>query len=279
MGDDTTDLLLREKLGLNDEEIRGFWNKDVGRLVRQGWDPPLAYIHLILNHLEKSKLKLSNSDLRDLGKKARLFPGVQDLFPNLRSFVESSKEFLEAHVQIEFYVITAGFEEIVRGTSIANEFKDIFGCTFVDSGGRLIPKSVISFTEKTKFLYAVNKGISGSELRRNPYRVNDVVEKDKRRIPFSNMIYIGDGPTDIPCFSTIHQNGGKTVGVLKYDKKGSNKIVDKRRAWAIARGDRDRATLGPYRPDYTKNSDLYTNLLLQIERVALEIVDTFMRRE
>jgi 2-hydroxy-3-keto-5-methylthiopentenyl-1-phosphate phosphatase len=278
LGDDTTNLLLKEKLGMNEQEISSFWNRDVGELVEQGWDPPLAYIHLILNRLEKSKLKLSNSDLRDLGKKVYLFPGVQDLFPRLTSYVDKSKEFVEAHVQIEFYVITAGLEEIIRGTSISSDTKDIFGCTFDDSTGDLIPKSIVTFTEKTKFLYAINKGISGSELRRNPYSVNDVVENDQRRIPFSNIVYIGDGPTDIPCFSTVHQNGGKTIGVLKYEKKAGNEIVDKRRAWAIACGDRDRATLGPYRPDYTKDSDMYVNLLLQVERVALEIVDSYMRR-
>lgn len=279
LGDDTTNLLLKEKLGMTEDEISSFWNKDVGKLVKQGWDPPLAYIHLILNRLRKSKLTLSNSDLKDLGSKVTLFPGVQDLFPRLRSFVDGTKEFLEAHVQIEFYVISAGFEETIRGTSIADKMKDIFGCTFTDSKGSLIPKGIVTFTEKTKFLYAVNKGISGSELRRNPYSVNNVVDKDKRRIPFSNMIYIGDGPTDIPCFSTIYQNGGKTIGVLKYEKKSGNKIVDKRRAWAIARGDRDRATLGPYQPDYTKGSDLYVNLLLQVELIALKIVDSFRRRE
>ncbi len=97
--------------------------------------------------------------------------------------------------------------------------KDIYGCTLQEISGRLFPKSIVSFTEKTKFLYAINKGITGTELRRTPYSVNDVIPKDQRRIPFSNMIYLGDGPTDIPCFSAIQQNGGKTIGILKYAKK------------------------------------------------------------
>ena len=179
-------------------------------------------------------------------------------------------------MQIEFYIITAGFEEIIRGTSIATEMNDIFGCTFAERRGKLIPKSVLTFTEKTKFLYAINKGISGIELRRDPYSVNDVIPPDRRRIPFTNMIYLGDGPTDIPCFSAIQQYGGKTIGILKYEKKGSREIVDKGRAWAIARG--DRATLGPFRPNYTKDSDLYINLQIQVERVGLEILDRFKRR-
>jgi len=276
LGDDTTNLFLKEKLGMNEEGIKDFWNKDVKRLITKGWDPPLAYIDQILTRLKKRKLKVTNQDLRDLGEKVQLFPGVVDLFQRLRSFVNARKEFQEAHVQIEFYIITGAFEEIIRGTSIANEMKDIFGCTFDERKGSVIAKSIVTFTEKTKFLYAINKGISGIELRRNPYSVNEVIPRDQRRIPFSNMIYLGDGPTDIPCFSTIQQNGGKTIGILKYQKKASKVIVDKQRAWAIARG--DRATLGPFLPNYREDSDLYVNRQMQVERVGLDINDRFKRR-
>jgi len=198
------------------------------------------------------------------------------LFRSLKSFVRERKEFREAHVQLEFYVITGGFEEIIRGTPIANQMKDIFGCTVQEFAGRMLPKSIVTFTEKTKFLYAINKGITGTELRQTPYSVNDVIPKDQRRIPFSHMIYVGDGPTDIPCFSAIQQNGGKTIGVLKYVKKGGDLTIDKKRAWAIARG--ERATLGPFKPDYRTKSDLYVNLEMQIERIGLEIYDEFKRR-
>lgn len=261
---------------MDKNDIDNFWNRDVNKLVTKGWDPPLAYIDRILRRLKKSRLKVTNQDLRDLGKKVNLFPGVPDVFQRLRSFVNKRKELQEAYIQIEFYIITGGFEEIIRGTSIANEMKNIFGCTFHERRGKLIPKSVVTFTEKTKFLYAINKGISGIEIRRSPYSVNDVVQRHKRRIPFSNMIYLGDGPTDIPCFSAIQQNGGATVGVLKYKRVAGKKYVDKWRAWAIARG--DRATLGPFKPDYTEDSDLYVNLRMQVERVGLDIADRFMRR-
>lgn len=276
LGDDTTNLFLKEKLKMDENDIDNFWNKDVRKLVKKGWDPPLAYIDRILTHLKNKNLKVTNQDLRDLGKKVRLFPGVPDLFQRLRSFVNKRKEFQEAHIEIEFYIITGGFEEIIRGTSIANDMNDIFGCTFAERRGRLVAKSVVTFTEKTKFLYAINKGISGIELRRKPYSVNDVILRDKRRIAFPNMIYLGDGPTDIPCFSTIQQNGGTTVGVLKYQKKAGKVTLDKWRAWAIARG--DRATLGPFRPDYRAHSDLYINLQMQVERVGLDITDRFRRR-
>jgi phosphoglycolate phosphatase-like HAD superfamily hydrolase len=267
---------MKEILGMREEEIETFWNKEVKKLVGKGWDPPLACIDQILRMLARKKLEISNSDLRKLGEKVRLFPGVPDLFQRLNYFVNNRKDFQEAFIRIEFYIISGGFEEIIRGTSIAPEMKDIFGCTFYERRGRLVPKSTVTFTEKTKFLYAINKGITGAELRRNPYRVNDVIAENERRIAFKNMIYVGDGPTDIPCFSTIQKSGGKTVGILKYLSKGRAVIVDKRRAWAIARG--ERATLGPFNPDYTESSDLYTNLVLQIERVGLDIYDESKRK-
>jgi len=275
LGDDSTDLFLKQKLGMNEDEVKDFWNQEVRKLVVKGWDPPLAYIDLILERIRRLGLHVTNQDLRDLGGRIQLYPGVRDLFSRLRSFIGERKEFREANVQIESYIISGGFEEIIRGTPIANEMKNIFGCTFMERRKQLVPKSVVTFTEKTKFLYAINKGVDG-ELRRNPYGVNDVIPQEQRRIPFSNMIYVGDGPTDIPCFSAIQQNEGKTIGVLKYDIKAEKKIVDKRRAWAIARG--DRTTLGPYSPDYRESSDLCINLKMQVERVGLDIVERFKRR-
>jgi len=274
LGDDTTELFLKEKLGMNETDIQEFWNALVGRLVKKGWDPPLAYIDLILRRVQKQGLKITNADLRDLGKKVKLYPGVLDLCQRLRDFVTTRKELEEAHVRVEFYVITAGFEEIIRGSSISSELNDIFGCTLDEQSGQLVPKSIVTFTEKTKFLYAIHKGISGTELRRNPYSVNDVIAE--RRIPFTNMIYLGDGPTDIPCFSAVQQYGGKTIGILKYHKKRGQVLVDKRRAWAIARG--ERTTLGPFSPNYEEKSDLYVNLRMQVERVGLDIYDEFQRR-
>ncbi len=278
LGEDTTNLFLKEKLAMNRPQIRKFWNEEVDSFVRSGWDPPLAYIELILQRVRQRNIAVKNQDLRRLGKKVKLFPGVYDLFERLRKFVANKPQFEEAHLQLEFYVISGGFEEIIRGTSIAHEMKDIFGCTFDDKKG-LRPKSIVTFTEKTKFLYAINKGISGLELRRNPYCVNDVIVKEERRIPFTNMIYVGDGPTDIPCFSTIDQSKGKTIGVLKYTRKianGDDVLVDRHRAWAIAKG--NRATLGPFQALYHNHSDLFINLRLQVERAGLEIYDNFKRR-
>lgn len=123
----------------------------------------------------------------------------------------------ELSLKLFLYRARCGFEEIMNGSKIAPHMKDVFGCTFdvhSKTGVLLFPKSVITFTEKTKFIFAINKGISGSQLRRSPYEVNNSMKEEKRRIPFRNMIYIGDGPSDIPCLSLIRKFDGIGIGVI-----------------------------------------------------------------
>jgi phosphoserine phosphatase len=276
LGEDTTTLLLKEILGMSDKQVSDFWNIEVDKLVKKGWDPPLAYLSLILKKARDEKgVKMNNHVLRELGRKVQLYPGVDTVFDRLRRYVESEDLLKQADTKLEFYIISGGFEEILRGTSIAKEMKDIFACT-IDDDNCADPsiKSTVTFTEKTKFLYAINKGVTGEELRRDPYRVNDVIPEENRRIPFRNMIYIGDGPTDIPCFSAVQHGGGRTIGLLKYQLR-ENTLVDNRREWAIARG--DRRTLGPYRPCYGDDDDLYLNLKLQISHIGFTIYDTYIR--
>jgi phosphoserine phosphatase len=274
LGEDTTTLLLKQILGMSDEQVSNFWNMEVDELVKKGWDPPLAYLSLILKKSREQTVKLNNHVLRELGTRVQLYPGVDTVFERLRHYVESQSLLKQADTRIEFYVISGGFEEILRGTAIAKEMKDIFGCTIDDSKTEPSIKGTVTFTEKTKFLYAINKGITGEELRRDPYRVNDVVPEENRRIPFRNMIYVGDGPTDIPCFSAVQHSGGKTVGLLKYHTR-ENILVDNRREWAIARG--DRKTLGPYRPSYKEEDDLCLNLKLQLSAIGFTIYDAYKR--
>jgi hypothetical protein len=148
---------------------------------------------------------------------------------------------------------------------------DIYGCTFdEDPETQLIcaPKAVVTFTEKTKFIFAINKGVTGTELRREPYRVNDVIKEDNRAIPFRNMIYVGDGPSDIPCFSLVQEYGsnggartGHAIGVYKRGVK---------RGYELAQG--KRITAGPYSCDYSLGSDLRQFIETSVKEIAFEIV-------
>ena len=142
----------------------------------------------------------------------------------------------------------------------------IFGSrlNYDESGQAVGVKASVTFTEKTKFIFAVNKGISSEEIYRTPYRVNDAIEDSERRVPFTRMIYIGDGPTDIPCFSMMKKQGGGAIGVIQPDDS------DLRKPYELAAG--DRLTVGPYTADYRAGSDLFKMLLSAVDGIAGDIV-------
>ena len=186
----------------------------------------------------------------------------------LRSLLSANADYLDANVTVEWFIVSSGIEAVLQATPLAAAASEIFGCAFhYDETGRAVAvKRAVTFTEKTKFVYAINKGISGAELRRNPYRVNDAMSAADRRIPFENMVYVGDGPSDIPCFSMIKYLGGKAVGVTPPDDS------DFRRPYELAQG--QRLTVGPYTADFRDNSDLYR----MMARLVTGIADTILEK-
>jgi hypothetical protein len=184
-------------------------------LVRAGYDPTLAYLRLLLENIGPGKPfgNLTNQELRRFGSKheRNLYPGVTTLFNDLRRKVKPFK-----NIEIEFYVISGGLQEIIEGNStlMKNVGRNhVYGSQLDSNGGRFLKyiKRCITFTEKTRYLFEINKGIPQSRTRWKPYNVNENVDLNNRRIPFSNMIYVGDGFTDIPCFSLITK-GSKAFG-------------------------------------------------------------------
>ena len=113
---------------------------------------------------------------------------------------------------------------MIRGSIAKKYFQGIWGCNFAEEAGCIRHvKNIVTFTEKTKALFAINKGITDEELRKNPYKVNEAQRPEDRRVPFRNMIYLGDGLTDVPCFSLLDKMGGKAFAVFDPRKKGSPK--------------------------------------------------------
>jgi 2-hydroxy-3-keto-5-methylthiopentenyl-1-phosphate phosphatase len=241
-----------------------FWT-EVDRRVDEGWDPPLAYMQLLWEYAKDGKLDVSKKTLRALGKKLELFPGLPKAFTELKEFVKKQPELNDARVSLEFYIISGGIEEIILGNKISGYIDGIFGSNFVyDSSGKspVGIKSAISFTEKTRFLYGINKGVSVRDLRSNPYKINDATAPENYRIPFPQMIYIGDGPSDIPCLSAVSKYGGTGIGV-------SSPANSFRKGYELARG--KRITVGPYTANYQKDSDMRKVLQETILRIGLEI--------
>ena len=193
-------------LGLDPQE---FWLKVNSLVQERYYESELAWMRLLLEN--RGFRQLSNRDLKQMGRLLQYYPGVPEVFSELTQVV-SAPEYQEYGVSIEHYVITSGLREVLEGSTIRPHVKEVFGSEFdEDDGGKLFfPKRAVGHTQKTQYLFRINKGPPYLDLNKD---VNDHVPDDEKRIPFWNMIYIGDGPTDVPCFAVVTKEGGVALAV------------------------------------------------------------------
>ncbi len=261
---DSTDKLVRE-LGL---ESGRFWKRDVVGLVEDGWDHTLAYLNQLLEPTQDRPTgPLTKSKLENVGGDVEFYPGALDFVDRLRGKLSGQAEYREAGVTVEWYIVSSGIEEVLGATSLGRLANDIFACAFAydDADRAVAVKRSVTFTEKTKFIHAISKGVSGTELRRRPFRVNDAIKDEDRRVPFEYMVYIGDGPSDIPCFSMIRRLKGKAIGVWPPED------TELRKPYELAEG--ERLTVGPYAADFRDGSDLYKMLWRIVQGIADSILE------
>lgn len=194
-------------LGLTSEE---FWKK-TGRFSKNtGTESILAYLHLMIEECKKKNIPLTKEYLNSLGKDVKFYEGVTTWFKRLNAYAES------IGIQLEHYIISSGNKEIIDGSSIAKEFKAIYGCEFLynEEGIAYYPKCIINYTLKTQFLFRISKGVTNQQDDRS---VNQKV--NEKHVEFRNMIYLGDGLTDIPCMTLIKEKNGKSIAVYQPNKK------------------------------------------------------------
>ncbi len=246
---DSTSKLLRAH-GI---ETYPFWQNDVKRLVESGYDQPTAYLKLILDNIgpEKPLGELTNARLREFGASldGDFYPGLPDFFDDVRNEVEANYR----NIQIEFYIISGGLYQIIKGSkTIQKYFKAVYGCHLAgdtDDGVLKYVKRSITFTEKTRYIFEIHKGLNPRDTWRDPVLVNKFLRPEDRRIPLSNMIYVGDGLTDIPCFSLLKTFGGMRFGVFNpADEKKTKEALDE-----FLRTDR---VISMHAPNYQKGVDL-----------------------
>ena len=196
-----------------------FW----GRANAFGWenrmDGLLAYMYTMIQECAAQNIKLNRAFLNHCGESIQLFPGVREWFARINAFGES------LGVQVEHYVISSGLREIIEGSGIAQEFREIYACEFYynENGDACWPKLDVNFTNKTQFVYRINKGIL--DVSRDK-ELNDSMPDDSKRVPFTNMIYMGDGLSDVPCMKMMRAYGGQAIAVYQAsNRQGVEKLL------------------------------------------------------
>ncbi|MCM1167144.1 MAG: haloacid dehalogenase-like hydrolase [Lachnospiraceae bacterium] len=193
-------------------DIADFWHESNGLAENNDMDQNLAYMYKMFTESE-GKILFTKKILEDYGAKISLFNGVDDWFERIRRYGE------EHNVIVEHYIISSGLKEMIEGTSAAKQgaFEKIYASSFFynERGVAVWPAQVVNYTNKTQFLFRIEKGV----LDINDPGVNDYFKPDDIRVPFRNMIYIGDSDTDIPCMKLVNTYGGHSIGVYNANQK------------------------------------------------------------
>lgn len=200
---------------LNFEKAEEFWKKSDILAEQNDMDQNLAYMYLMIEDAV-GKFYVTPEKLRDYGSKVELYKGVDTWFKRIRDYGEANG------VKVEHYIISSGLKEMIEGTKIANEFEKIYASSFYynDKGSAVWPAQVVNFTNKTQFLFRIEKGI----LDINDNKVNNYYLPDELRVPFRNIVYIGDSETDVPCMKLVNVYGGHSIGVYDPEKQNKNKV-------------------------------------------------------
>ena len=241
-----------------DYEVEDFWKESNKLADDNDMDQNLAYMFMMINKA-RGKVVFSKETLKNDGAKVKLFPGVESWFDRINEYGEQNG------VKIEHYIISSGLKEMIEGTTVADKFKRIYASSFYydDCNVAIWPAQVVNYTNKTQFLFRIEKGV----LDVNDQKVNAYFEPDEYRVPFRNMVYIGDSDTDIPCMKLVNLHGGHSIGVYNSETK------DKTKVYKMLEENRIKYFVPA---DYTANSPLETLLKEIIDRTKTnEVLETF----
>ena len=231
-------------------DVGEFWQESNDLAENNDMDQNLAYMFKMMDAAE-GRVLFTKDTLLECGAKVRLFPGVEDWFRRIREYGE------EHGVIVEHYIISSGLKEMIEGTAIAGEFEKIYASAFYYNEKNVAtwPAQAVNYTNKTQFLFRIEKGV----LDINDPGVNEAFEPEDVRVPFRNMIYIGDSDTDIPCMKLVNSCGGHSIGVYNAE------TMDKTKVYKMMREGR----IKYYAPtDYTEGSQLDELVKAIIDRTA-----------
>lgn len=227
-----------------------FWSRCNSIMKENQMDMILAYMYVMCREAH-GKMLFTREMMRSLGKDVELFKGVKSWFGRVNSYAE------KRGIKLEHYIISSGLKAIIEGTPIAQEFERIYAADYVydEDGVPVWPAMAINYSSKTQFIYRINKGVL--EITDND-GINDFMPDELRRVPFRNMVYIGDGMTDVPCMKIVRSNGGHSIAVYQNDRDNVNDLVLHGRAdYAL-------------KADYSKGSEIENAVFALIDKAQAE---------
>ena len=253
--DDMQNFSFIPALGMTPAE---FWGETTVFSAKTGVERILSYMYMMIKLSKDKGIKLTKEYLNTLGKDLEYYDGVTTWFNRINKYGD------EQGVKVEHYLVSSGTKEIVDGCSIAHEFKKIYGCEFLFdevTKEAIWPKLAINYTQKTQYFFRISKGVIDEN---NDNELNEKTEK--RRIPYRNIVYLGDGMTDIPSMILVKNNGGKSIAVYQDGKK--DKVVDLYE---------DERVNYICKADYSAGSDLERVMKLIID--SIKISDSLEKKE
>ena len=225
-----------------------FWRRCVELVREHGYDNELAYMKVMLDTFGMDRP--TNAELKKLGSKLSFYKGLPEMFEEFRNNLLTEEQIANG-ITVEHYIISSGLKVLLDGSRLKPYVRAIFGCEFA-----------ISHTQKTQFLFRINKGLLDMSQD-----VNDHMDAEIRPIPFPHMIYIGDGPTDVPCFTVMKKNGGQAIAV--YNPDDPQRVGFRKCYQLSAHADRVKH-IAP--ADYRPNTHLRLLLEQMVEETANRII-------
>jgi len=195
------------------ENGRDFWDEVAVEARKHKGEGIVTYMRLMLKKAHEAEFAVTPNVLAKLAKNIQYFQGVKTFFRRIDEYVKSNFR----GVKVRHYIISAGLKEIIKGSSLAPNFHKVFACEYYydEYDKAIFPNVIVNDTLKTQFIFRINKG--KEELHES---INTHMPEEERPIPFQNILYLGDGLTDVPCMTVIRKNGGAAIAV--FDEYGSD---------------------------------------------------------
>ena len=247
------------KLGINKS---AFWSEVKEKSQQNDMNEILAYMHLMLKKAKEKEIQITREAFVDYGKDINFFNGVEEYFDKINAYAKSKG------LLIEHYIISSGLRDILKGTKIVKHFEAVYASAYeYDVNGVAVwPALAVDYTNKTQFLFRINKGIKNSW---DNSTINKFIPEKDRPMPFSRMIYIGDGETDIPAMKMINYQHGASIAVYNPNVRATKKKKSPKQLCQELLQQKRATYMAP--ADYTENGELFKLLTRIIDKISLDV--------